>query len=113
MVKNSGGNKAKKFASKSANISERTTRYASETGEIYATIKRLLGSNMCEVLCIDNVVRLCVIRGKFSGRRKRDNKLVRGTWVLVGLRVWEVTTKDKQKCDLLEVYSEYDKEKLI
>ena len=32
MVRNSGGNKAKKFASKSFNMSDRITRYASEEG---------------------------------------------------------------------------------
>ena len=31
----------------------------------------------------------------------------------MGLRGWEVTSKEKEKCDLLEVYSDNDKEKLI
>ena len=39
MVKNSGGNKAKKFASKSFNISDRATRLAIETDEVYAVVK--------------------------------------------------------------------------
>ncbi|GAI87692.1 unnamed protein product [marine sediment metagenome] len=85
-----GGNKAKKFASKSFVVSDRATRFASVEGEAYAVVQRMLGGTICEVLCIDGVVRLCVIRGKFSGKGKRDNRLSKGTWVLVGLRDWEI-----------------------
>jgi len=113
MVKNAGGNKAKKFASKSFVVSNRATRFAIEQGEVYAVVQCMFGGNICEVLCIDGVIRLCVIRGKFSGKGKRDNRLSKGTWVLVGLRDWEVTSKEKQKVDLLEVYGDGDKEKLI
>jgi initiation factor 1A len=113
MVRNNGGNKAKKFASKSFNISEKNTRFSIDDDEVYAIINRMLGSNICEVLCIDGKTRLCIIRGKFSGKGKRDNRLFRGKWVLVGLRSWQVTSKEKEKCDLLEVYSDNDKEKLI
>ena len=111
MVKNSGGgNKAKKFASKSYTPVQRATRYAIEKEELYAVVNKIMGNNICEVLCIDGVIRLCVIRGKFSGKGKRDNLLVRGKWILIGIRSWEVTTKDKQKCDLLEVYNDNDKD---
>jgi initiation factor 1A len=116
MVKNSGGgNKAKKFASKSFIISNRATRFALDKAEVYAIVTKLMGGNICEVLCIDGSHRLCVIRGKFSGKGKRDNILCRGKWILVGLRDWEITTKEngKEKCDLLEVYNDADKEKLI
>ena len=113
MVKNNGGNKAKKFASKSFNVPQKATRFAIDSGEVYAIINKILGGNMCEVLCIDGIIRNCIIRGKFSGKRKRDNILTRGKWVLVGLRDWEITAKEKQKCDLLEVYTDVDKEKLI
>ena len=113
MVKNNGGNKAKKFASKSFNISDRATRYAIETDEIYAIVTKMLGGTNCEVLCIDGKTRQCVIRNKFCGKGKRDNWLTRGKWILVGLRNWEVTTKVKEKCDLLEVYNDNDKDKLI
>ena len=113
MVRNNGGNKAKKFASKTFNITEKNTRFSSDKDEIYATVNKMLGSNICEVLCIDGKLRLCIIRGKFSGKGRRDNRLCRGKWILVGLRGWEVTSKEKEKCDLLEVYSDNDKEKLI
>jgi hypothetical protein len=32
-----------------------------------------------------------------------------GTWVLVGKRDWETKTDKIEKCDLLEIYNEYDK----
>ena len=71
---------------------------------------------MCQVICIDEQPRLCFIRGKFKGRGKRDNTLKTGTWVLIGLREWnmdKVSTQDAlQKCDLLEVYTDLDKERL-
>lgn len=114
MVKNNtGGNKSKKFASKSFNIQNRATRIATEKGELYAIVNKMMGNNICQVLCIDGYERLCVIRGKFLGKGKRDNILSKGKWILVGLREWEVTKKDKEKCDLLEVYNDYDKDKLI
>ena len=70
MVRNIGGNKAKKFASKSFNISNRATRFSLDKCEVYAIVTKLMGGNICEVLCIDGCHRLCIIRGKFSGKGK-------------------------------------------
>ena len=112
MVKNNGGNKAKKFARKSVNVIERSTRYSIEDGELYAIVLKLMGNNICEVLCIDGETRTCVIRKKFSGKGKRDNLLSRGKWILIGLREWQITNKEKEKCDLLEVYTDFNKETL-
>ena len=72
---------------------------------------------MFHCLGIDGKQRLGHIRGKFSGRGKRDNLVDIGKWVLIGLREWDINSsrgeKDKlQKCDLLEVYSDIDKERL-
>jgi len=91
--------------------------------EVYAYILRVLGNSMCMVKCVDGYERLCHIRGKFTGRSKRENALSQGTWVLVGLRQWDsekefaskATKTDKkniQKCDLLEIYSSSEREKL-
>ena len=68
---------------------------------------------MCEVMCNDEKQRLCIIRNKFRGRSKRDNNVVSGAWIMVGIRSWELL-KDgsKQKCDLLEVYNDSEKEQL-
>ena len=115
MVKNTtGGNKSKGYARKNvmAAKQERATRMAKDENEIYAQVKKMLGNGMCEVLCGDNVSRLCHIRGKFRGRGKKDNFITAGTLVLIGLREWETGEVKNGKlpnCDLLEVYSDSDK----
>ena len=122
MVKNqTGGNKqngqARKYAS--GNNSSAKLRISEDESEIYSQVTNVLGNGMCHVLGIDNVTRLCIIRGKFRGRNMRDNSLKRGSWVLVGLREWELlkTTSSSgkteyNKCDLLEVYSQSDVDRL-
>ena len=114
MVKNQkGGNKSKKGARKHINPGvPRHTRYAVEDGEVYGAVIKLYGGSNCEVMCNDGVSRLCIIRNKFKGRGKRDNVISTSVWVLVGLRDWEVRVTGKQRCDLLEVYSNSDKDKL-
>ena len=117
MVKNSGGNKtkgqARKFASGGAKNDK--LRLSEDACEVYAMVEKLLGNGMCHVLCDDGLTRLCHIRGKFRGRGKRDNTLVNGSWILVGLREWDLEKKDEtkmQNCDLLEVYQDRDKNDL-
>jgi len=116
MVKNNtGGNKSKKFGRKhlSTGNSNRALREVEDEDEMYAAVVKLFGHGRCEVMCNDGKTRDCVIRNKFRGRGKRDNMLNMGTWVMVGLRSWEVIKEDKKEtCDLLEVYSESEKEKL-
>jgi initiation factor 1A len=129
MVRNEGGgNKMKHLARKHVNGSSQQQgnkflRVSQCKEEIYAYIMRLLGNSMCMVKCFDGYERLCHIRGKFTGRSKRENALSQGTWVLVGLRQWDAdkefatkaTKNDKkniQKCDLLEIYSSSEREKL-
>jgi initiation factor 1A len=81
--------------------------------EVYAIIIKMLGNGMCHVKCNDDVTRLCIIRGGFRGKNKSANIAKLSSWVLVGIRTWETTTDDKlPKCDLLEIYSESDKEHL-
>jgi initiation factor 1A len=127
MVKNFGGNRAKRQARKHVtaprNTKLRTSKY---DGELYAVVIKMLGGPNMLVHCIDGKERICIIRKKFSGRNKRDNILAHGTWVLVGLRDFEtskpsvamnpstgsVSTKNKEKCDLLEVYRASDIENL-
>ena len=128
MVRNEGGgNKMKHLARKHVNGSSQQAnkflRVSQCNEEVYAYITRLLGNSMCMVKCVDGYERLCHIRGKFTGRSKRENALSQGTWVLVGLRQWDAdkefaskaTKNDKkniQKCDLLEIYSSSEREKL-
>lgn len=121
MVKNThGGNGHKKFARKhTTSKPNNRLRLAIEEGEEYAIVTKMLGNNMFHCHCIDNVPRLGHIRGKFAGRGKRDNMIGCGTWVLIGIREWDLDKKADtnangklQQCDLLEVYSETDKDYL-
>jgi translation initiation factor IF-1 len=124
MVKNlQGGNKHKSQARKNVMNSNRTSsklRISENEYELYAQVSKSLGNGMVYVSTLQGVQLLCIIRGKFKDKGKRDNYLKVGSWVLVGLREWEsgslenVNKKTSKitKCDLLEVYSEYDKDKL-
>ena len=127
MVRNEGGgNKMKHLARKHVNGSSQQQnkflRVSLSKDEIYAYVVRLFGNSMCLVKCVDGYERLCHIRGKFTGRSKRENAMSQGTWVLVGLRQWDSekefaskvskTDKNIQKCDLLEIYSASEREKL-
>jgi translation initiation factor 1A len=117
-----GGSSHKKFARKFAAPSaakNNRLRISEDPAEVYAIATKMLGSCMFHCYCVDGVVRLCHIRGKFSGRGKRDNLVECGKWILVGLREWSdasnpnVKKSDKmQQCDLLNVYSDSDKHRL-
>jgi initiation factor 1A len=116
MVKNqTGGSKTKGQARKSFCPSSKAfarTRLAIEEDECYAQVVACLGNNMLHVMCFDGIKRLCFIRGAFRGRSRRDNNAKNGSWVLVGLRSYETGDTKMGKCDLLEVYSDTDKDKL-
>jgi len=124
MVKNTkGGNKAKSQARKIVSEDAKTSKHlriSEDELEMYAQVTRNLGNNMCHVLCIDGITRLCHIRGRFRGRNKRHNFIGMLSWVLVGLRDFEtekisssenIKTK-MENCDLLEVYDDAQKERL-
>lgn len=119
MVKNTtGGSKAKGQARKVGGGGHTHKLHISQDElEVYAVAVRAYGNAMFEVLCCDNVKRLCHIRGKFKGRGKRDNFISVGTYLLVGLREWEsqdaLIGKNKfPNCDLIAVYSDQDKDRL-
>jgi hypothetical protein len=50
------------------------------------------------------------MRGKFTGKNRRQNNIVVGSWILIGLREWE---KEQKNCDLLAVYDRDDKNELM
>lgn len=121
MVKNThGGSGHKKFGRKFTTTSKSNKlRVSEDEAEIYAIVTKTLGNNMFHCCCIDDVVRLGHIRGKFTGRGKRDNMVQTGKWVLIGLREWNTSSSEKtstkakmQQCDLLEVYNDSDKLRL-
>lgn len=117
MVKNtSGGSGHKKFARKHSNgVNNNKLRVSEDEMEIYAIVTKMLGNGMFYCCCTDGEIRLGHIRGKFTGRGKRNNIIDGGKWVLIGLREWDKSSKGKmkiQQCDLLEVYSDTDKLRL-
>ncbi len=116
MVKNAfGGNKAKGHARKSfAKPTSFAMRTAQDDCEMYAMVDVMLGNGMCHVICShDGVKRLCHIRGKFRGKGKSSNIVKKGSWLLVGTREWETASDKKmQGCDLLEVYTDVETDKL-
>jgi initiation factor 1A len=117
MVKNTKGGSGHKSQARKHVVSNKQSnklRLSEDEGEIYAEVTSLLGNGMCHVIDQNEVTRLCIIRGKFRGRGKRDNTLNRGKWVLVGIREFETVKGDNKlpKCDLLEVYNDHDKDKL-
>ena len=122
MVRNTtGGNNNKQFARKHASGNSKAglkLRVSEFEGEIYAIATKMLGNNMFHAIALDGLQYLVHIRGKFSGRGRRDNTICLGTWVLIGLRPWSNANPDKivkvkvQEADILEVYSELDKLRL-
>lgn len=117
MVKNNGGNKTKRMGRKFAsefNLEKARTRFRSNEDEFYACCVRFFGNRFL-ALCDDGIERSCVLRKKFTGRSKRDNQIVIGTWALVGRRAFETgpSLGKLETCDLLEVYGHDDKSKLI
>lgn len=88
-------------------------RTSSNKNEIYASVVKLFGNNICIVSCADGKERVCIIRGKFRGNAKSSNRLSQDTVVLVGLRTFEQPAANgKEKCDLLEVYNAGEVRKL-
>jgi initiation factor 1A len=124
MVKNThGGSGHKKFARKHTGGSKSNKlRISEDEGEVYAIVTKMLGNGMFHCHCMDGTIRLGHIRGKFTGRGKRDNLVETGKWLLIGLREWDIPSeksssiskgKEKmQQCDLLEVYNDSDRQRL-
>lgn len=112
VVNKTGGKKSKGFARKGMTDTNRKIRYAEDPAEIYAIAIKMLGNGLFEAKCADDVTRICKIRGKFSGKRKSSHFVKPGVWVLVGIYEWDSSDKH-QKCDLLEVYGDRDKDSLL
>ena len=114
MVKNTGGNESKGFARKNIVKGSTALRASEDPDEIYAQAIKVMGGSMCRVNDLQGREINCHIRGKFRGRGKRDNLIVTGTWLLVGLREWEQEPSPGKllNCDLIEVYSDLDKARL-
>jgi translation initiation factor IF-1 len=123
MVKNvTGGSSHKKFGRKfSTNSTSKAgtkLRVSEDEGELYCIVTKNLGNNMFHCCSTGGITYLGHIRGKFTGRGRRDNTIGPGVWVLIGLREWDNSAATKngkiklQQCDLLEVYTDLDKQRL-
>jgi len=114
MVKNAkGGNKSKKMGRKFLNAPiQKQIRLADpkEPCEIYGVVEKLFGHGRFQIKDHEGKERLVIIPNKFRGRGKRDNTVILGGWVLVGIREYE--SSENAKCDLLEVYTEAEIQKL-
>jgi translation initiation factor IF-1 len=108
MVKNStGGCRAKSQARKLSSSydgagSGAALRLSSSSLEVYAVVTKQFGQGRCQVHTVQGLELQCVIRNKFRGRSKRNNTVVVGTIVLIGLYEWQSEAKGG---DVLEVYN--------
>tara|TARA_Y100000992_G_C21149433_1_gene435470 strand:+ start:43 stop:618 length:576 start_codon:yes stop_codon:yes gene_type:complete len=119
MVKNFGGKHGKKIARKNAHSNSEISnnkkmRFASGEDELYGLVTKCLGNGQFLIMCNDQIERLCILRNKFTGRNKQSNLISIGSWVIIGLRNWETSKPNKkEKCDMLEVYTNNEKHKLL
>ena len=107
MVKNSrGGNKAKNKARKNCRPirSKKLDELLKSMDQEYAYVNKKYGDGRYDLMCYDKVKRMGIMRG----RLKRRYRLDQGQLVLVGLRDFQ-----DNKCDIIEVYSPEDIQKLI
>lgn len=117
MVKNTkGGSNHKKQARKhSGNTVSHTKklRFPEDPLELYALCIKVMGNCKFEVLSQDGETLLCHLPRKFSGRSKRDNMVILGSYLLVGKREYESRkANSRENCDLLEVYNAEEVKKL-
>ena len=109
MVKNLKGGKHKNLARK-YNTEEKNfkVRFKVDAMEHYGFVEKILGFGHFDAQCDDGVLRRCMIPGKFK-KRKRDNLVVVGGFILIGEYEFETGSKLKmKKGSLLETYSETD-----
>ena len=110
MVKNErGGGNAKRQGRKHVINTRVEMRKSENELEEYACVKTMYGNGML-VITEKGKEKYCVMRGKFTGKNRRQNNIVVGSWILIGLREWE---KEQKNCDLLAVYDRDDKNELM
>ena len=114
MPKNiTGGKRAKSMARKNINGSVKNNggrlRLPKDECERIAVVTKMYGNGMFAAALDTGEELMGHIRGKHTGRSKRDNFVRAGAVVLVGLREWE---SDAKNCDLLEVYNESEIDQL-
>jgi len=104
MTKNMGGKKTKRGARMNGPSLFRPPK---EEGELVAIMEKNMGNGLIHVKCSDSVLRMCHVRNKFTGSERAS--LRPGSWLLIGIRLFET---NHTHCDLLEVYSDSDVNRL-
>ncbi len=118
MVKNNtGGNKSKKGARKNIGLNSggnaHDVRRVTDPCEMYAAVTKIYSSRRCDVTGADGNIYQCNVRGKFlKSKRGGNGGLAVGVWILIGFYEWEVRGDGSKTCDLLEIYSPIEKDKL-
>lgn len=113
MVKNtSGGCKGKKVARKNMSYGTHDVRKSTDDNEMYAVVTKIYSSQRCSVFGSDGKTYNCNVRGKFLKNKRGCGELCNGVWILIGFYDWEVRSDGSKNCDLLEIYSSIEKDKL-
>lgn len=107
MVKSFGGNKTKRkgrknFRSKTFSLDD--LKASKEDNQEYGYVTEKYGDGRYQIMCYDKVTRKASMRGAL----RQKNRLEKGGLVLISLREFQDTHSD-----ILYVYTEEDKEKLI
>jgi translation initiation factor IF-1 len=111
MVRNThGGNKSKSMARKNVQSNNNAgpsaqLRHPTDEFEKIAFVTKVLGNGMFYATSTEGIQFLGHIRNKFRGRSRRNNDVIVGKLVLIGLRSWENPIKNS---DLLFVYDDHD-----
>ena len=115
MVKNTTGGKGhKKFANKPV-VKSTNIQIASSSNEFYAIATKMLGGAF-NAIDTFGVKWNIPIRGRFSGRNRKDNRIEIGTWVLIGDNGLNMNTSNRdsgKSGQLLYVYDSKDKDWLM
>jgi hypothetical protein len=116
MVQNKkGGSGGKKVARKNVgggNASSQDVRRITDPGEMYAVVSKIYSNRRCDVIGTDGNTYNCNVRGKFLKGRRGNASMAVGVWLMVGFYEWEVRSDGSKNCDLLEIYTAVEKDKL-
>ena len=116
MVQNKkGGSGGKKVARKNmggGNAGSQDVRRITDPGEMYAVVSKIYSNRRCDVIGTDGKTYNCNVRGKFLKGRRGNASMAIGVWLIVGFYEWEVRSDGSKNCDLLEIYTPSEKDKL-
>ena len=116
MVQNKkGGSGGQKVARKNVgggNAGSQDVRRITDPGEMYAVVSKIYSNRRCDVIGTDGNTYNCNVRGKFLKGRRGNASMAIGVWLMVGFYEWEVRSDGSKNCDLLEIYTAAEKDKL-